>query len=171
MAALLAIAAFVFLHDDPSFALSDSLLIEESNFGEFQAAACITVSPQKWVYVLDRENHLVHLFRDPSTPSRSVGGYGWTLTSFDQPSGVAADGLSVYVSDYGNHRVVRFDRLLNVVSSFSTRDTLEADLRFGYPTGVALSRQGDLFILDSDNLRVIKFSRDTRFERVFGHKE
>lgn len=76
--------------------------------------------------------------------------------------------LTLDVSDYGNHRIQRFDRYTNLVSSLFTRDTSYAPARFGYPSGVALSNQGDLLILDSENLRIVEFSADSRFERNFG---
>ncbi|MBI4419068.1 MAG: hypothetical protein HY563_09830, partial [Ignavibacteriales bacterium] len=40
-----------------------------------------------------------------------------------------------------------------------------------YPVGVALSKQGDLFILDGENVRVLKFDRRSSFERTFGGRE
>jgi len=81
---------------------------------------------------------------------------------------LATDGLNIYVSDYGNHRVQRFDRYLNLLSSLNTRDTSYAPARFGYPTGVDLTNQGELIILDSENLRAVEFSADSRFERNYG---
>jgi hypothetical protein len=63
---------------------------------------------------------------------------------------------------------MRFDRSLNFISSFTTRDTSFLSARFGSPLGVALSRFGDLFVLDGENLRVIKFGATMQYERSFG---
>jgi hypothetical protein len=54
------------------------------------------------------------------------------------------------------------------VSSFSTRERTNADERFGYPTDVAVSRLGDLFICDSENGRILKVVGFSRIEKTFG---
>jgi sugar lactone lactonase YvrE len=100
-----------------------------------------------------------------------VGGYGWGQTTLDGPSGVATDGLSVLVSDRENHRIQRFDRNLNYVATLATRDTAVAQVRFGFPEGLAVSRQGDLYVLDGEGLRVVKFDVGGLFERSFGQSE
>ena len=147
---------------------SDTLLVEQQSVGSFQRATRLAINPQGWVYVVDAERNLILLVKDDQVSAPSVGGYGWSSTTFDRPTGLATDGLNVYISDYGNHRLQRFDRNLNYISSFATRDTSFADARFGYPLGVALSRLGDVFVLDGENLRVTKYVENMRFERSFG---
>lgn len=169
MAALPSIAVMLLaLSTNIRAGASDTVLVEQQDIGSFQRASRLVLNPQGWAYVIDVERNLVVLSKDDPAASTSVGGYGWTSTTFDQPTGLATDGLNLYVSDYGNHRVQRFDRNLNFISSFATRDTSFVDARFGYPLGVALSRLGDLFVLDGENLRVVKFVGDMRFERSFG---
>jgi hypothetical protein len=146
----------------------DTSITEVQALGSFQQASRITTNPQGWIYVTDAGRNLVVRLKGDESPSISVGGYGWTSTNFDKPTGLATDGLNLYVSDYGNHRLQRFDSNLNFISSFATRDTSFAEARFGYPLGVALSRMGDLFVLDGDNLRVVKFYGNVRYERSFG---
>ncbi len=99
----------------------------------------------------------------------SIGGPGWENGRFDQPAGVwAKNGLDVYVADYGNHRIQRFDRTLSFVSALSTRDAEEQWTRFGYPTDITLSRLGSLFICDSENGRIVKVDAANRVETAFG---
>ncbi len=87
-------------------------------------------------------------------------GAGMEDHRFDRPAGIwARNGIDVYVADFGNHRIQRYDRTLTFVSSFSTRDNSNRDERFGYPSDVSLSRSGDLFICDTDNSRIIKVNR------------
>jgi len=151
-----------------SAAIPDTLLVELQGIGSFQRASRLAVSPEGWIYVIDTERNSVVLLKANDGSSTSAGGYGWTSTTFDQPSGLATDGLNLYISDYGNHRLQRFDRTLNYISSFTTRDTSWVAARFGYPLGVALSRLGHLFVLDGENLRVTKFVENMQFERSFG---
>ncbi|HTY38756.1 MAG TPA: NHL repeat-containing protein, partial [Bacteroidota bacterium] len=148
--------------------LPDSMFNEARVLGSFQHATRVALNPQGWIYVVDAERNLVFEFTDGDQAGPSVGGYGWTSTTFDKPTGLATDGLNVYVADNGNHRIQRYDAHLNFISSFATRDTSFVDARFGYPLGVALSRLGDLFVLDGDNLRVVKFTGNVRYERAFG---
>jgi hypothetical protein len=146
----------------------DTMLVEQKVLGSFQRATRLITNPQGWIYVLDSERNLVVLIKGDKEPSSSVGGYGWSSTTFDQPTGLATDGLNLYVADRGNHRIMRFDRSFNFISSFTTRDTSLLAARFGSPLGVALSRLGDLFVLDGENLRVVKFAANMQYERSFG---
>jgi hypothetical protein len=148
---------------------ADFTLVEECTVGSFERATHIFATKQGTVYVIDADQNKIFLFADITQTPKSIGGFGWSSGSFDKPTGIATDGINVYVSDYGNHRIQRFDRNLNYISSFSTRDTSDqASMRFGYPLDVALSELGDLFILDGENLRVLKFNSQKFFERSFG---
>jgi DNA-binding beta-propeller fold protein YncE len=121
------------------------------------------------MYVLDAEKNTLRLYDKSGTLQHDVGGPGWLDGQFDRPASVwARNGIDVFVADYGNHRIERFDRSLNFVSSFSTRESDNPDYRFGYPTGVALSRLGELFICDSENGRIVKLDRFSTVERTFG---
>ena len=100
---------------------------------------------------------------------QSSGGYGWSQIAFDHPTDVIApNGLDVYVADEGNHRIQHFDRNLNYVSSLSFRDNEDVSQRFGYPRSVAVSRLGDLFLTDGENIRMVKIINNNTFDRAFG---
>jgi DNA-binding beta-propeller fold protein YncE len=121
------------------------------------------------LYVLDAQKNTLCLYDKSGLLQRDVGGPGWLDGQFDRPSSVwARNGIDVFVADYGNHRIERFDRSLNFVSSFSTRESDNPDDRFGYPSGVALSRLGELFICDTENGRIVKVDRFSSVERTFG---
>lgn len=169
MGAFLTIIALIVCY--PSFcftATGDTLLVEEYTLGAFQHAVRVDINSQGWVYVVDADRNSVSLFKDKTSSPVTVGGYGWTSTSFDGPTGITTDGINVYIADHGNHRIQRFDRNLNFISTFSTRDTTILEARFGYPSGVAISRFGDFFILDEENIRVVKFNAQSQYERAFG---
>ena len=121
------------------------------------------------LFVLDANRNLLTLFLKDGTQVRQVGGQGWGDNQFDRPTGLwARNGLDVFVADYGNHRIQRFDRTLSFISSLFTRDDDDPDRRFGYPTDVALSRLGALFICDTENSRILKVSMSNEVERNFG---
>ncbi len=121
------------------------------------------------LYVLDGGKNTLTMYDRGGTLRKSVGGPGWLDGQFDRPSCVwARNGIDVFVADYGNHRIERFDRSLSFISSFSTRESDNPDDRFGYPAGVALSRLGELFICDTENGRIVKVDRFSTVERTFG---
>ena len=81
---------------------------------------------------------------------------------------VFANPLSVYVSDKNNHRIQKFDKDLNFISLLYTRESDNPAERFGYPLSAVTSNQGDLFILDSENKRILKFDLFGHFVLNFG---
>jgi hypothetical protein len=169
MAAAIAIVICLFTCLSPAAAQTrDPVLVEEYSIGSFQRATRIVLGTQGSIYVLDADENTLSKFSRLQDPPKTIGGFGWSSSLFDKPTGVATDGVNVYVSDYGNHRIQRFDRNLNYISSLSTRDTSDVASRFGYPLDVALSELGDLFILDGENIRVMKFNPQDSFERSFG---
>jgi hypothetical protein len=168
MATVLAIVSLLLAQSGGIRSAADTLFVAGNSFGTFEHATRIAIGPQGWIHVVDVKKNAVLIYKSVSEPPFVLGGYGWSTSSFDRPSGVATDGLNTYISDLGNHRIQRFDRYANLISSLSTRDTSYAPARFGYPAGVALTTLGDLLILDSENLRIVEFSANSRFERVFG---
>jgi len=121
------------------------------------------------VFVLDGQNSTLTLYDRSLRKVATAGGPGWENGRFDQPEGIwARNGLDVLVADNGNHRIQRFDRTLSFVSSLSTRDSENPLDRFGYPSDVALSRLGELFLCDTENSRIVKVNAANRVETAFG---
>jgi len=121
------------------------------------------------ILVISTDRNLLRLFTLDLTLQKEVGGAGWGNDQFDKPRGIwARNGIDVFVADYGNHRIQRFDRGLNYISTFSSRESANPDTWFGYPRDVAVSRLGDLFICDGENARVVKVNRFSEVERSFG---
>jgi len=141
--------------------VSDSLAIHGTGF---------EVDVYGSLFVVDSESNLLAVYSPGKQVSlRQVGGQGWGNDQFDRPLGLwARNGIDVFVADYGNHRIQRFDRNLNFVSSFFTRDDEDPGKRFGYPADIALSRLGDLFICDTENSRILKVNGLNKVERAFG---
>lgn len=137
-------------------------------FGSFQHATRISFDIRGRCFVVDRGSNSLAVFSPRFDLTVSLGGFGWDLAAFDGPSGVTSDGLRTFVADHGNHRVLLYDQSLAAISSIMTRDSAFALAGFGFPQGVALSQQGELYILDGENHRVVKFDPRIRFERSFG---
>jgi DNA-binding beta-propeller fold protein YncE len=139
------------------------------SFGTFNGPRSVSIAPNGLVYVVDTGDNMVKVFSPSGDSLNEIGGSGWGQLEFDQPYDIAVGaGLNFYVADYGNHRIQRFDKDLNYISTLYTRDNDDPSQRFGYPTSVAVSRLGDLFLLDNENLRVVKVSTFSTIERTFG---
>lgn len=147
-----------------------------ATFAETLAQATATLTGQRVdvdlygnIYILNSDKNTLRLFTKNRVQLREVGGPGWENDRFDRPEGVwARNGIDVFVADYRNHRIQRFDRNLNYVATLYTRENQKPEERFGYPNDVAVSRLGDLFICDTENSRIVKVNRFTQVERTFG---
>ncbi len=116
------------------------------------------------LYVLEASSDRLLKYSSTGDSLGVVGGFGRGEREFDGPHGLfAGRGTGVWVADRNNHRVQRFDRNLEFESSIFTRDLEDEVLRFGYPLDVAISRQGEIHILDGENL-----TRSGRFVRSIG---
>ena len=98
---------------------------------------------------------------------KKIGGFGWNDGQFDIPSSIVSTAIDIYVADFNNHRIQRFDQNLNFISSLEKSETVY----FEYPASIALSTKGDLYILDSKNKKVLKINGFSKLERTFGNYE
>jgi DNA-binding beta-propeller fold protein YncE len=125
--------------------------------GGFESASSIDYDLEGNLYVVDRGRNLLVKFSPDGDSLMAVGGRGSGPLQFDEPIAVyARRGSDVYVADRNNHRIQRFDRNLDFVSSIETRDGSDERGRFGYPSDIALTRQGDVLIVDTENRRVLR---------------
>ncbi len=144
-------------------------LVAEFSFGHFRDPKGISLDPTGSIYVADTGADLLLRFNASGDSTGEVGGYGWGDFQFDMPYDVCAtNGVEIYVADYNNNRIERFDRTLANVASLSTDQSNDDSKRFGYPSGVAVSRLGDLFICDDENVRIVKVNTFSTVERTFG---
>jgi len=142
-----------------------------SSFGKFRNASSFSISSAGFIYVSDIGSDEIYKLDTLGNMEKEIGGYGWDEEAFDDPVDVFATPLNVYVSDKNNHRIQRFDKDLNFISQLSARENAPLNEQFGYPLGCVTSSQGDLFILDSENKRIIKFDLFGNFIQNFGGYE
>jgi hypothetical protein len=129
----------------------------ERSFGEFKNATAFYINAAGVVFVTDDITDAVYQLDTLGNVFLSIGGYGWEIDAFDDPVDIFADALKVLVADRNNNRIQRFDKNLNFIFEFKTENSdIEAE-RFRYPLSAVPSNLGDVFILDSDNIRIVKF--------------
>jgi DNA-binding beta-propeller fold protein YncE len=139
-----------------------------TSIGNFNTATSISISTIGYIYVTDAGTDEVYKLDTLGNRIKDVGGHGWDDSNFDIPSDVFATPIKVFVSDKNNHRIQQFDKDLVYISQTSTRDGTNPDAAFGYPLGCVSSNLGDLFILDSENKRVVKFDVFGNYSLNFG---
>lgn len=91
------------------------------------------------------------------------------LKPFRNPYGIAAapDG-TLWVTDFGRDRILRFDRQGRKLAEFGTSGITNA--AFAGPEGVAVDRHGMVYVVDNGNGRVQKFTPDGTWLMTVGTK-
>lgn len=140
----------------------------QSSIGDFDNASSFFITANGNVYVTDSDKNEIILLDTLGNEIKTIGGYGWDENSFDDPTDVFADPLTVYVSDLNNHSIKRFDKNLNYISSLYKKESAYSEEQFGYPLSCATSNLGDLYFLDSENKRIMKFDVFGNFITSFG---
>ncbi len=138
--------------------------------GNFKRASALSIDPLNNLYVIDRGVNEIIKIEKHNNKIQKTGGQGWKGAALDEPIDInTPNGLDIYVADYGNHRIIRYDRNLNYISSYPTEEKTQSVERiFGFPRSIAFSRFGDLFILDGENNRILKINSSNKIERTFG---
>jgi DNA-binding beta-propeller fold protein YncE len=125
--------------------------------GQFQSPQGISVDPAGFLYIADTGNQRIQKLDAMGRFMGQIGGFGWEKEQFDHPVALcASNGLDVFVADYYNQRIERYDKDLHYLASFTSSEEWPEHHRFGFPLDAALSLQGELFCLDGENRRVLK---------------
>jgi DNA-binding beta-propeller fold protein YncE len=129
------------------------------------------------VFVCDSYNNRVHKFTATGTYLKTVGGRipngpstggsypGTANGEFCQPQGIAVDKRNgnVYVTDWGNNRVQKFDKNLNFLLAWGSSGA--GDQHFNRPLGIVVDSLGDVYVSDTGNFRITKFDASGRYLR------
>lgn len=149
-------------------AASSQQYVFDYSFGNFENASSFHINSMGLIYVTDSGKDNAAKFDTLGAKLKDIGGYGWDEGAFYEPVDVFATPLNIYISDKNNHRIQRFDKDLNFISQLSTRESEDEAAQFGYPVSSVTSNLGDLFVLDSENKRIIKFDLFGNFIMNFG---
>jgi DNA-binding beta-propeller fold protein YncE/4-amino-4-deoxy-L-arabinose transferase-like glycosyltransferase len=107
------------------------------------------------------------------SPDLAIGTTGSQAGQLLKPRGIAVapDG-TIYVADSGNHRIQHIapdGKVLHIWGRFA--DTVAGDApggTFNEPWGVALGKDGSVYVTDTWNHRVQKFTADGTFVKMWG---
>ena len=148
---------------------------EGSTDGRFLQPRAMTISPQGQVYVADGGNHRIQVFDQAGNFLKAWGGAeGPEPGQLTEPWGIAVseDGR-VYVADTWNHRVQVFDENGNYLSEFGAFANTNGEAQilpgaFWGPRGIALDKEGNVYVADTGNKRVQKFTPDGVYLGAWG---
>lgn len=133
-------------------------LIAAGEIGYFQAASSISINQPGFIFISDAGSNEIIKLDTLGNVIKVIGGYGWSASSFDYPVDIFANTLNVYVADRNNDRIQIFDKDLNYLFEISSNKYSDQRSQFRYPATISVNSQGDLFLLDSDNTRILKYN-------------
>ena len=149
----------------------------------FERPSGIALDPWGNIYVSDDDAPTIRKITpagEVSTFAGSPDAYGSTdgigsAARFTSIYGVAADSLgNVYVADTLNYTIRKITPD-GSVSTFAgsaelsgSTDGVGSDARFGYPSGVAVDRSGNVFVADAQNSVIRKITPDRRVTTIAG---
>lgn len=88
-------------------------------------------------------------------------------TNFKSPSGLYASGNSLYICDTGNNRIVEVERVssqeLKVVRIIDSFKGPVDTVTFSAPEDIAISSEGNIFITDGGNHRILKLDSELNY--------
>jgi uncharacterized protein (TIGR03663 family) len=140
--------------------------------GRFIKPAGLAVDRDGNLYVADSGNHRVQKFDAEGRFIAQVGSLGDGEGEFNEPWGVAVDGEgNLYVADTWNNRIQKFDRDLNFVMQWGQPVTDVSNPKpydFWGPRDVATDAEGNVWLADTGNSRILKFTSDGTFLTSLG---
>jgi sugar lactone lactonase YvrE len=152
-----------FTHSDDSIRGPEGVTIDSLgdvyalNSGTWTIPISAPSPPQPSVMKFDSDGNLVTKWG-----SYGPGDSQFSLLSLNNPNGIAVDSSgNVYVADYYNNRIQKFDSNGNLITKWGSYGT--GDGQFIGPRGVAASSSGNVYVADTGNLRIQRFNSDGTF--------
>lgn len=134
-----------------------------SLFGDAQSAA---ITADQRLLVTDGERHAVLIVGADQRIERTIGRKGWGNDSFDDPTDISATFLlEILVTDRTNERVQHYDKDMVYVRTYD-KSTLGIDTPIR-PVSCIQSNQGEIFILDAEERRVLRIDSRGRMIGTF----
>jgi len=147
---------------------------EGNGNGEFSWPRGIAIDGMGYVYVVDSGNNRVQKFNSNSEFITKWGTLGHGNSEFNNPSGISvSNNFDVYVSDTLNYRIKKFDKNSKFVLQWGSQGAedgnffIENDSNF---QGIAVDDNGNVYVADSGNNRVQKFTQQGAFICKWGNK-
>ena len=135
--------------------------------GQFVRPRAICCAPDGCIFVVDMSARIQRFSPDGEFET------SWRMPEWDagKPTGVSVDARGrVLVADTHYHRVIIYDRDGKELGRFGSQG--EGDGQFIYPTDVAVTPDGDLYVSEyGGNDRISRFSSEFDYRDSFGEPE
>ncbi len=143
--------------------------------GQFSNPKGMAVARDGSLYVVDTGNHRVEKFDASGKFVSAIGGQGNIQGQMQEPWSVAVapDG-TLYVADTWNHRIQKFDAtgkfqlLWGQFGDVGPQGGPDKPTLFYGPRAVAVDAEGNVWVVDTGNKRVVKFDDNGQPLTVYG---
>ena len=145
-----------------------TFMMSDGNMGKLWGVA--VNSKGTWA-AADYSKHCVYLFDEQGTLVKQIGCQGGDNSQFKSPRGVAFDDHDLlYVADFDNHRVQRFDIDGKYLSQFGSGKPGAESTSLSCPVGVTVHKTR-VYIADSNNKRISVFQTNGYFCLQLGSEQ
>ncbi|RPI03869.1 MAG: hypothetical protein EHM72_00295 [Calditrichaeota bacterium] len=161
-----------------SFSLAQDVIIPRFSFsfgeeggkpGQFIAPTALSADAQGNLYIADQGNNRLQKFTNKGELVAFIGGFGWGQGQFHYPADVFVyNSLDVFVADYENNRIERYDKDLNWLSSYRSDISWDERYQFFFPRSLFISIHGDFMIADAEHDKIVKLNSSFQPELSFG---
>ena len=145
--------------------------------GQFTTPRNVAVGPDDSIYVADTGNHRIQVFDKEGKFILKWGSQGTGQGQFNEPWGIAvAENGSVFVTDTWNHRIQMFSSIGQFQGEFGgfanvqQGDPQAEPGKFWGPRDIALDADGNVYVTDTGNKRVQKFTPHGRIFADLGRR-
>jgi sugar lactone lactonase YvrE len=137
-------------------------LVTGSAGGRLRKPINITIDQDGFKYITDTDRNQVVVFDKDDRYARAYG-----VEEQFKPSDVAVVGNRLFVADLKHHQVHVLDKASGkTLSKFGKPGSAEGE--FFHPTNLTVSADNFLYITDTSNYRIQKFTLDGQFVRAYG---
>ena len=135
---------------------------EGSDDGQLKFPVGIAVGTKGLVYVSNNYNHRIEVFREDGTFVKNFG-------EIKHPCNMKIDNEKLFVADNRNHGIAIFTlegQLIRTIGCYGFGPG-----QFIHPSSVAISPNGDMYVVDQDNHRIQVLNSGGVYQREFGFEE
>lgn len=137
-------------------------LFQGSGNGRLKKPINVRIDADGTKYVTDTGRNQVLVYGADERFFKAFGGFGQF-----RPADVAIGPDRLYVTDLLNHQVQVLDKITGrVLYKFGKAGS--GDGEFFHPTNIALAPNGDLYVTDTSNYRVQRFTKEGKHVRTIG---
>lgn len=166
----------------PDLAVLHTIGAKGTDAGQFHYPRGLALDGEGNLYVADAWNHRVAVVGPDFAVKTVIGKLGGKQGELDEPCGVAVADGRLYVLEKSNHRVQVFTLegvSLGIIGKRGTADEQEQFYVlygapetfqppvFEFPSAIAADKEGNIYIADTNNHRVVKIRPDLGYDSMF----